>query len=308
MKCLFDVSAVHPAFKKPGTYTEAPYCRTETSELKRRLGPGMYNDDLGDFSPAAIQKKVSGPGWKRAEETARLKEMPHLLYKETWDRIKLLNQNMGPGRYNIKSFVELMAQKPSSIHGVCSTRNARFKTDQKDCNPGPGSYGKGGNPYSQIEEKAAHPTSARGIMDSGTIKHPAPQSTGCDLGPGTYNLKSSIDEVLSHVVGKRGPYDLLSGSRAQPVLYGYFASPKIKESEPGAYKIKSFTEELENEQNKKHGLFGKIPQYPEVPAERIYHSSLAHYPRPANFPGPGSYETKTIFVKKNQSVPLPFLS
>ncbi|KAM4642806.1 ciliary microtubule-associated protein 2 [Discoglossus pictus] len=299
----FDVSAVYPAYKKPGQYTQTPYCRAATSELKRRLGPGTYNDDFGDFSITTLQRKASGPGWKRAEETARLTEMPHLLYKETWDKMRFLKQNMGPGRYNLKSFVELLGSKPSSIRGACSTRDVRFKEDQKDCSPGPGSYGKGGNPYALKEERA---NISRGLMSSGDRKCTSSPNTGCDLGPGSYKLKSSIDETLSHVVSKRGPYDLFSGSRAQPVLYGYLATPKAGDSEPGQYKVKSFTEELENEHKKKHGTFGTMSRYPSVPAERIYYSSLTHCPRPAKSPGPGSYEAKSIFTP-TRPLSVPFL-
>lgn len=51
---------------------------------------------------------------------------------------------------------------------------------------------------------------------------------GSGLGPGTYNLKNSTNEVLRHAVGKRGPYDVFTGSRSQPIQYGYFATPVSK--------------------------------------------------------------------------------
>ncbi|XP_056388118.1 lymphocyte expansion molecule isoform X2 [Hyla sarda] len=300
----FDVSAVYPELKKPGTYTQVSYCKKATSELERRLGPGTYEAGPGDFSPSVLERNASAPGWKRAEETERLTEMPHLLYKETWERNRFLKQNMGPGRYNTKSFVEMMEEKPSSVRGACNTRDARFKEDSKNSNPGPGTYGKGGNPYALIEERASKSASSKGIMDSETSKCRSATSVGSDLGPGTYNMKGSTDETLKHVVGKRGPYDLFTGSRSGPIPYGYFATPKHNHSEPGQYKIKSFSEELENEQKKKHGKFGKMPQYPKVSGERVICSSLAHWPKPINSPGPGSYETKPLFASvRNSSAP-----
>ncbi|KAM3915032.1 ciliary microtubule-associated protein 2 [Leptodactylus fuscus] len=301
----FDISAVNPKLKKPGTYTQISYCKKATSELETRLGPGSYEAAPGAFSPSVLERNASAPGWKRAEETERLTEMPHLLYKETWERNRLLKQCMGPGRYNIKSFVDLMEKKPSSVRGVCSTRDVRFKEDKKNKNPGPGTYGVGGNPYALIEERASKSASSKGIMDSETNKIHTKAGIGSDLGPGTYNMKYSVDETLQHVVGKRGPYDVFTGSRSEPIPYGYFATPKNYKSEPGQYKVRSFTEE--NEQKIKHGKFGKMPQYPKHPTERIFCSSLTHWPRPNNSPGPGSYETKPLFSSMRASS-APFLS
>ncbi|MEE6495653.1 hypothetical protein FKM82_002107 [Ascaphus truei] len=302
----FDVSAVHPDCKKTGKYTQVPYCKKATSELETRLGPGTYNVAPGDFSPSTLQRNASGPGWKRAQETERLTEMPHLRYRETWERNRLLRQSMGPGRYNMKTFVELMDMKPTSVRGAGS-RDARFQDDRKVCTPGPGTYGKNGNPYMVIEEKAGQSASSRGFMDSSSSKCRSLPNTGCALGPGTYNLKSSTDENLNHIVGKRGPYDIFSGLRSEPILFGYLASPNKKESEPGAYKVKTFIEELGSEHRKKHGVFGKISQYPKVPTDRTCCSSLIHWPRPANSPGPGYYDTKPLSAPQKQS-DVPFLT
>ncbi|XP_069837747.1 ciliary microtubule-associated protein 2 isoform X2 [Dendropsophus ebraccatus] len=262
----FDVSSLYPELKKPGTYTQVSYCKRATSDLERRLGPGTYEAAPGDFSPSVLERNASAPGWKRAEETQRLTEMPHLLYREAWERNRLLYSN-----------------------------------------PGPGTYGKGGNPYALLEERASKSASWKGVMDSETSKYRTSASIGSDLGPGTYNIKASTEEILQHSVGKRGAYDLFTGLRSEPIPYGYFATPKHNPSEPGQYKIKAFTEELENEQKKKLGKFGKIPQYPKVPGERVLCSSLAHWPRPINSPGPGSYETKPLFASVRTSS-APFLT
>ncbi|XP_063795733.1 ciliary microtubule-associated protein 2 isoform X2 [Pseudophryne corroboree] len=303
----FDVSAVYPKFKKPGSYTQVPYCKTATSETARRLGPGTYDPRTGDFNPFVLERVASTPGWKRAEETERLTVMPHVLYKETWERNRLLKQNMGPGRYNINSFLELTEKKPASLRGVCGTKDVRFKDDIKNCTPGPGTYGKAGNPYTLIEERASKSASSKVIMDSETIKCSSESSNECVPGPGAYNLKCSIDETLKHVVGKRGPYDLFSGSRSQNILYGHFATPQCYQKELGYCDAKSFIEVLESDQKKKHGKFGKIHRFPKVPTDRIFYSSLAHCPRPLNSPGPGSYDVKPVFASVRQSS-APFLT
>uniref|UniRef100_A0A8C5R9G4 Uncharacterized protein n=1 Tax=Leptobrachium leishanense TaxID=445787 RepID=A0A8C5R9G4_9ANUR len=293
----FDISSIHPESKKPGSYTQVPYCRRANSEQASRLGPGSYEPAPGNFSPTVLQRKASGPGWKRELETKRLSQMPHFLFKETQERNRLLKQSLGPGSYNIKSFSELLEEKPSSERGVCSTRDVRFKDSQKVCYPGPGTYGI---PHRLIEDRATKSASNKGLMEGGTAIRQVPKTAGSGLGPGTYKVESCIDETLEKVVGKRGPYDLFSGSRDQPV-YGHIGSQVKMESEPGQYKMKSFTEEWESEHKKKRGFLGRIAQYPNVSAERLCCSSLVHCPRPANSPGPGYYDVKSSFPQKTGS-------
>ncbi|KAM8930610.1 ciliary microtubule-associated protein 2-like [Pelodytes ibericus] len=143
--------------------------------------------------------------------------------------------------------------------------------------PGPGTYGKHGNPFTLLEERATKSASIKGIMETDTVIRKPLQNIGSGLSPGPYTLKSHIDEFLKLMVGKRGPYDLFSRPRDEPIPFGHFEK---NESKPGAYKLKSFIKDLESEQIKKHGTFGKIAQYPRVPTERICCSSLVHCPRP----------------------------
>ncbi|XP_043941435.1 lymphocyte expansion molecule [Protopterus annectens] len=302
----FDVTGIYPDSKKPGTYTEVPYCKIANSELERRLGPGTYNIEKGDFSAGVVERKASGPGWARAVETAKLAQMPHLLFKDLWDQKKFLKRKLGPGSYKIDDFIEVTQKRPLSVRGICDTREERFREQFKFCTPGPGTYGKGGVPSAVMEEKASRSAGSRGILDSDSSIDRSPITIGCDLGPGTYNLKSSTDMLLNHVVGKRGPYDLFTGERATPICYGYFAAPKQTKS-PDVYKVKSFVEELNEDGKKKHGVFGSYPQFPSPPTERIYHSTLSQCPRPPNSPGPGRYDTKPLSHPENQKQP-PFLS
>uniref|UniRef100_A0A8B9KAC2 Uncharacterized protein n=1 Tax=Astyanax mexicanus TaxID=7994 RepID=A0A8B9KAC2_ASTMX len=191
----FDVSGVHPANKRVGTYTQISYCKRRTSDL-RNLGPGTYNPDSGDFSARAVRERSMGPDWKRAQETARLAQIPHLLYRDAW------NTSVGPGIYKITSFIEDLEKKPGSPKGICETREQRFKDFQVR-------------------------NSARKVNG-----HNLCLQKRTNLGPGEYTK-----EVLK------------------------------------------FGEELQRPEKKKHGVFSSLEQYPSVPTERIYLSTLPQCPR-----------------------------
>ncbi|KAI4889061.1 hypothetical protein NFI96_014665 [Prochilodus magdalenae] len=296
----FDVSGVHPASKKVGTYTQISYCKRRTSELERNLGPGTYNPDTGDFSARAVQERAKGPGWKRALETARLVQMPHLLYRDAWENKQFLKTKVGPGTYRIPSFIEELEKKPGSSRGICQAREQRFK-DCQSWTPGPGTYGKGGVPSAVLEEKEKRSIGTCPSMDYGASLQRFPDSTVQDSGlsPGTYNLKSFTDLILNHRVSKRGPYDLFSGRRNKPIAYGYFAAPKTENLNPGKYtkELPKFGDELQRPEKKKHGIFSSLEQYPAVPTERIYLFSLPQCPRPATSPGPGWYDVTPLALR-----------
>uniref|UniRef100_A0A452HVG0 Uncharacterized protein n=1 Tax=Gopherus agassizii TaxID=38772 RepID=A0A452HVG0_9SAUR len=278
----FDVTAVYPKCKKPGTYTQAPYCKQVSSEL---LGPGTYNIDHGSFSSSVLQEKASNSGWAKAQEAARLTQMPHFNFKETLKKKKL-----GPGTYNIKDF--LQETRPSSIRGVCDTGEERFRDFIRDCHPGPGTYGKNGNPYALIDEKERRSANSQGIMDSKTEKSVLP-TAGSGLGPGTYNLKNSTDEVLKRVVSNRGPYDTFTGDRSKPIICGHYAVEK-KCIELGPSNVKSFVEELDTKDRKKKGVFSTLARNPGCPTERIFWATLSQCPRATYAVGPGSHDPKPV--------------
>ncbi|KAL7871890.1 hypothetical protein SRHO_G00068730 [Serrasalmus rhombeus] len=308
----FDISGVHPAIKRVGTYTQIPYCKRRTSDLERNLGPGTYNPDTGDFSARAVQERAKGPGWKRAQEIARLAQMPHLLYRDAWENKQFLKTKVGPGTYRIASFIEELEKKPSSLRGVCDTREERFQ-DCQSSTPGPGTYGKGGIPSAALEEKEKRSVGTCPSMGYSASLQRFPTNTVQDSGlsPGTYNLKSFTDLILSHRVSKRGPYDLFTGRRNKPVVYGYFAVPKTS-LKPGEYtkEVPKFGEELQRPEKKNHGVFSRLERYPAVPTERIYLCSLPQCPRPATFPGPGWYDVTPLTPggHSRSGMPAPFLS
>ncbi|XP_067894149.1 ciliary microtubule-associated protein 2-like [Heterodontus francisci] len=300
----FDVYGVHPDRKKQGSYTEVPYDRKATGELERRLAPGYYNVDTGDFSTSEVSRKAAGPGWARAHEVERFAQTPQLFYKEQKLKKKFLESNLGPGKYEIPNFLDLMKKKNARSRGICDTTEERFKKKKDIGSPGPGTYGKGGIPTAVLEEKAKKSFGLQGLMDSKTAKNRSPDLVGCDLAPNTYNLGNSIDKLLTRVVSKRGPYDIFTGERSSHIKTGHYATDPLNLS-PGMYNIKSFTDDILSPAKKKHGKFSNVPQYPFPPVERIFYSALNMFRRPAG--NSAFYDVQQLSRPENRKPP-PFSS
>ncbi|XP_028818209.1 lymphocyte expansion molecule-like [Denticeps clupeoides] len=268
----FDVSAVHPAKKRVGAYI--PYSRQQ----ERTLGPGTYNVYTGDFSATAVQERAKGPGWRRAQETSRWAQMPRLLYREAWENKQLLKKSLGPGSYKSTDFVEELEKKPGSVRGVCSSRDRRFPEAQS-WTPGPGTYGKGGNPWAAVEENRMRPAGTCQTMDFGAgVPRWTVVSVDSGLGPGTYDLKSFTELLLSKRTSKRGPYDLFTGQRSNPIISGYFAAPKrVKVNGKNKTKLPKFGEDLEKNN---YGRFSSLERFPTAPSERIHQNTRSQWPRP----------------------------
>ncbi|KAG9350915.1 hypothetical protein JZ751_024804 [Albula glossodonta] len=296
--------------KKTGTFTEVPYCKTRTSELERNLGPGRYDVDTGDFSARAVRERAKGPGWRRAQEMGWLARIPHVLYRETWEHKRFLKSKVGPGSYRIDDFIELLRKKPQSVRGVCESREERFKSFYAQSGtPGPGSYGKGGVPSALLDQKRMQLTGTCPTMDFGPrVERMLEAKREYGLGPGTYNLKSSTDLLLSRVISKRGPYETFSGRRDKPIPKRSSASSaSLGMGEKSSY-VSSFGEDLQRPEKRKHGVFSKLCRNPKCPTERIFHSTLAQCPRPVSLPGPGWYSSVPSLSGAVNRNPPPFLS
>ncbi|XP_077981142.1 ciliary microtubule-associated protein 2-like [Glandiceps talaboti] len=306
-KARFDTSGVHPASKMPGTFTEVPYCTKSMDELNRRRGPGVYDVLVGGFSRSAVDDRASGPGWARAYEMARMAALPHLLYKEQWEKKRAQQRNLGPGSYNIKDFVDASDEKPRSTRGICETRDRRFRSVATSGVPGPGTYGAGGIPHSALEEKARKSTSNIGMLDAGSSTPRNLPSVGCELGPGTYEKRGFADEMTSKLTSVRGPYDLFTGDRNAPIKTGHLAIPNLANLGPGQYNLHTFLDRWQDEHRQKHGEFGKVAQYPVKPTDRIYCSTLSQWPKTPKEPGPGNYDATDISRREAHNPP-PFIS
>ncbi|NXX60018.1 LEXM protein, partial [Scopus umbretta] len=250
-------------------------------------------------------------GWARAGKGSWLSQLPHFQFKEIMQRRKRQQERLGPGTYNIRDF--LQETRPSSLRGICDTREQRFRDVHKDCFPGPGTYGPRGNPYTRIEERDKRSASTRGLMDSRTVKsQPLPPFPLClqdsGLGPGTYHLRSSIDEGL-RCAGGPGPCRLFSGDRSKRAGASHAAplSRQRRGMELSTGAVKGFVDELTLKENKKKGCFSTLPRNPRCPTERIFWATLSQCPREAYAVGPGSYNPKPVESSTNSSQP-PFWS
>ncbi|KAM7324604.1 hypothetical protein ACRRTK_016909 [Alexandromys fortis] len=227
----FDVSAVYPNQKKLSTFTEAPYSRHHSVE-QSHIGPGTYNSKDTCFSKKFLEQKL-GSGWARAQEATRLTQLPHFQYQSIMKERQQQVHKLGPGSYNFKDFLTQMQQKPQSKRGLLSSGEMRFRGLIGNYYPGPGNYGKKGNPYTRLEENAWNRSHSEGLMCRMSNKPPPLSHQGSGLGPGTYTIKSGIESFVNRSTGTRGPYDIFSGERSKPMPYGHYAMQDI--AGPGSY-------------------------------------------------------------------------
>ncbi len=50
----------------------------------------MYDINSGDFTERAINIKSAGANWRKVYESARMSAIPHMLYKDEWERKRQL--------------------------------------------------------------------------------------------------------------------------------------------------------------------------------------------------------------------------
>ncbi|XP_066936624.1 ciliary microtubule-associated protein 2-like [Clytia hemisphaerica] len=288
-KQRFEVAGIHPKRRPPGTLTQVCYDKKSMSPMSRKLGPGTYNIDNGCFDKKNDVSSSADTGWRRAYETSQEAKIPHLLYREEWEKKQLQKCQLGPGTYDLPDAFDGLIKKPASKLGICQTRAERFRTVAKDV-PGPGTYGKGGIPHALMEEKQLKSASTIGMLDSRASGKRQLPDVGSALCPGQYNTKSFIDELNERVISKRGPYDLFTGDRNKPIAVGHLAAPNRADLGPGQYEVKSFLDDFNSEHKKRHGKFGKVNRAPDVPSDRIYCKTLSQWPRKFDEPGPGTYD------------------
>ncbi|XP_023975723.1 ciliary microtubule-associated protein 2 [Physeter macrocephalus] len=270
----FDVSAVYPNQKKVSTFREAPYSRVYSVDVSH-IGPGTYDCKETCFSIKKLKKKV-GTGCAKAQEATRLTQLPHFQYRAILKEKRQQKEELGPGSYNSKDFLEEVAGEPGSTRGLLSSGEVRFRGLIGNYYPGPGNYGEKGNPYTKLEEGAWNWSPSKGLMCRMTNKPPPLAHQGSSLALGTYTFKSGIEAYLPRSMGTRGLYDTFSGDRSKPQPYGDYSVQKKRPRE--LMNFKSFVEELNSCHSKKRGVFSKVPRNPEAPPERIYWATLSQCP------------------------------
>ena len=262
-----------------------------------RLGPGIYETDVGAFNNVSVARRASGPGWARAYEMSHMIALPYLLNKEEWERKLELKHGLGPGSYNAK---DVVCERNFS-RGLLDTCEPRFRESKVSITPGPGTYGKDGVPHALLEEKTREAVGRVGLLDCGGPSGRNLPNLGSRLGPGTYKMTSAIDELIQKKVSTRGPYDVFSADRSKPVKTGHLAC-NTSGLGPGQYTLKSFIDEKSSKDQKYKGGFGKAAQYPVPPIDRIIVSSLSLNPRTPSEPGPGHYDSVHPNLKRKSHV------
>ena len=94
---------------------------------------------------------------------------------------------------------------------------------------------------------------------------------GSKIGPGTYNIKSSIDELINKRVSEKGPYQVFSTSRSAPISTGHYAVLDTWDLSPD-FPSKDYPESIslthELARNK-HGTFSKLTRFQKKPTDRL---------------------------------------
>jgi len=272
-------------------FSRGRYSQTGSSE---RIGPGSYETDVGAFDSVSVARRASGPGWARAYEMSHMIALPYLLNKEEWERKLELKRGLGPGTYNVK---DVVADNNLS-RGLLDTREPRFRESKMSITPGPGTYGKNGVPHTLVEEKSRESVGRVGLLDCGGPSGRSLPTLGSRLGPSTYKICGSIDELMQKKVSARGPYDVFSADRGKPITTGHLAQQTSYNLGPGQYNLKSYTDEMSNDCQKYKSKFGKGAQYPNPPIDRIIVSTLSLKPRASSEPGPGHYNATDPSLKR----------
>ncbi|MEJ1282682.1 lymphocyte expansion molecule [Cricetulus griseus] len=197
-------------------------CSVGFPQHKSHIGPGTYNSKDTCFSRKFLEQKL-GTGWAQTQEASRLTQLPHFQYQSMMKERQQQAHKLGPGSYEFKDFLTQLQQKPQSKRGLLSSGEVRFRGLIGNYYPGPGNYGEKGNPYTRLEENAWNRSHSEGLMCKMSSKPHHLASEGSGLAPGTYNIKSGIENYVTRSTGTRGPYDIFSGERSKPVPYGHFS-------------------------------------------------------------------------------------
>ncbi|CAF1095780.1 unnamed protein product [Adineta steineri] len=255
------------------------------------VAPGTHDQlQYGDFSEKNLQKKIEGPNWQQGLYTEQMAKIPHSSFKETYDRRKEDERRVGPGIYNITDFLTELDEKPQCERGALDQLAPRFPKDELDRAPPPASYGI---PDKKLVEKHWQQGSNVPSFEWRQGPRSLPLQ-GTKLGPGTYNIKNSIDELVNKHVSEKGPYQVFTLDRSAPIATGHYSLLDQWDLSPD-FPSKEYPESTSNliqiEKRKKHGLFSKLERFQKKPTDRISIEHPGLEPKNVTFPGPGAYAT-----------------
>lgn len=297
----FTISGLHPQLLTRG---HIPHDTTHIPDSSRNMGPGTH--DLlpySEFSEKNVNRRADGPNWKTALNTEKMAKIPHLLFKDTYYKRKEHEKRLGPGCYDIKDGLELNEAIPRSKRGMLDALSPRFPSSDTNAIPGPGAYGV---PDAKLEEKKWSQGGKVQLFERSKQPRSLPE-VGCEVPPGTYEYKNSTDELIKKKVSNRGPYDVFSSNRTDPVKTGHYTKVMKWNLGPGQYNIPSLTDDLVDYSKEKHGKFGKIAQYPKISGDRLSINYTSLQPKDPDFPGPG-YHSPMELSKVKTNLPAFLIS
>ncbi|CAF1155872.1 unnamed protein product [Didymodactylos carnosus] len=229
-----------------------------------------------------------------------MSKIPHTNFKAKYEVQKEEERRIGPGAYEIKDFLIEADQKPQCSRGLLDQLTERFPKDIADKAPPPGAYGI---PDQKIVEKRWQQGSNIPSFQWRQGDRTLPLE-GADIGPGTYNLKSSVDDLLNKRVSEKGPYQLFSVSRSAPINTGHYAvldTWDLREDFPSKNYPESTSslKQLQHYSQAKHGLFSKLSRFQKKPTDRLAIEHPGLEPKNVDFPGPGAYNVPAHWERKD---------
>lgn len=87
----------------------------------------------GDFSEKNVQKRMQAPNWQQGLYTEQMAKLPHLSFKQTYEKRKEEERRLGPGTYSIDDFLTEAGRKPRSLRGALDQLTPRFANDPIVC-------------------------------------------------------------------------------------------------------------------------------------------------------------------------------
>jgi hypothetical protein len=94
---------------------------------------------------------------------------------------------------------------------------------------------------------------------------------GSKIGPGTYNIKGSIDELIDKRTSEKGPYQVFTKSRSAPINTGHYAVLDTWDLSPD-FPSKNYPECISlSGLLDKHdrGKFSKLTRFQKKPTDRL---------------------------------------
>lgn len=115
---------------------------------------------------------------------------------------------------------------------------------------------------------------------------------GSKIGPGTYNIKSSIDQFVNKRTGTKGPYQIFTIDRSAPINTGHYTILDSWDLSPD-FPSKDFPDSIslarQLEKNPKQGEFSKLARFEKKPSNRLAIEYPGLEPKNVDFPGPGAH-------------------